>query len=333
MPVYFYWGADQFTLQLAVKQLQNRVLDCSWTAFNLEKILGHQEDAAQQALEQALTPPFGSGDRLVWVMESTLGQQCDEALLTRLQRTLPAIPPNCHLLFTSSKKLDRRLKSTKFLEGQATFREFALISPWNSDALVRQIQAIANDLQLPLQRETEAFLAEALGNDTRLIWNELNKLKIFSQSQPGALSVAQVELLVNTSTQNSLQLAQAIRDGGTDKALQLVQELLLARNEPALKILATLSGQFRIWTLIKLALESGEQDDKAIAARADIGNPKRLYFLRKELKGITGGQLMKTLPILVDLEYQLKRGADAVQILSTKVIELSQLFQPLHHRR
>lgn len=333
MPVYFYWGEDQYTMEQAVKQLQTHHIDPAWAAFNFEKIAGSQADATQQGLEQALTPPFGAGDRLVWVVDSTLGQSCEESLLQRLQVSVPAIPKNCHLLFTSNKKLDRRLKSTKFLEGNAIVREFALISAWDSDALIRQIQAIAADLQLPLQREAENFLADALGNDTRLIWNELEKLKLYSESQPGPLSVAQVQPLVNTSTQNSLQLAQAMRDGDTATALQLASDLLLTCNEPALKILATLTGQFRTWTLIKLALEAGEKDDKAIAVQADISNPKRLYFLRKELKGITGGQLIKTLPLLLNLEYQLKRGADPCQALQTKVVEICSLFQPRHLRR
>lgn len=163
MPVYFYWGEDQFTLHQAVKQLQKRCLDPQWEAFNFEKIPGEQADATQRGLEQALTPPFGSGDRLVWVVDSTLGQSCDDGLLARLQKSLPAIPTDCHLLFTSSKKLDRRLKSTKYLEGNATIREFALISPWNVDALIHQIQAIAQDLQLPLATETEGFFGRSVG--------------------------------------------------------------------------------------------------------------------------------------------------------------------------
>jgi DNA polymerase-3 subunit delta len=333
MPVYFYWGEDQFTLQQAVKQLQKKLLDPTWMAFNFEKIAGGQADATQQGLEQALTPPFGAGDRLVWVVDSSLGQSCEEGLLERLQASIPVIPKNCHLLFTSSKKLDRRLKSTKFLESHATIREFALISVWNVDALIHQIQAIAADLELSLQPETENFLADALGNDTRLIWNELAKLKLYSQSQTGPLTVAQAEQLVNTSTQNSLQLAKAMREGDAANALQLAADLLLTCNEPALKIVATLTGQFRTWTLVKLAMESGEKDEKAIAAQAEISNPKRLYFLRQELKGITGGQLIKTLPLLLELEYQLKRGADPCQALQTKVIEISTLFQPLHRRR
>lgn len=333
MPIYFYWGEDQYTLQQAVKQLQMGCLAPQWATFNFEKIAGDQADATEQGLEQALTPPFGAGDRLVWVVDSTLGQSCSEDLLARLQKSVPSIPANCHLLFTSGKKLDRRLKSTKFLENIGKVREFALISPWNSEGLIRQIQAIANDLALPLERQAEGFLAEALGNDTRLIWNELGKLKLYSQSQTGPLTVAQVGQLVNTSTQNSLQLAQAIRDGETAKALQLVADLLLTHNEPALKILATLTGQFRTWTLIKLAWETGERDDKAIAAQAELGNPKRLYFLRKELKGVTGAQLLKTLPLLLELEYQLKRGAEPCPALQTKVVQLASLFQPVHRRR
>ncbi|MEY2985626.1 MAG: hypothetical protein RLZZ568_2243 [Cyanobacteriota bacterium] len=333
MPVYFYWGDDQFTLQQAVKQLQARSLDPTWLAFNFEKIAGSQADATQQGLEQALTPPFGNGDRLVWVAESSLGQACEEGLLARLQASIPVIPKNCHLLFTTEKKLDRRLKSTKFLEKHAIIREFPLISPWDTDGLIHQVQAIAKDLHLPLEPETENFLADALGNDTRLIWNELTKLKLYSESQTRPLRVAQVEQLVNTSTQNSLQLAKAMRDGDTATGLQLATDLLLSCNEPALKILATLVSQFRTWTLIKLAMEAGEQDDKAIAAKVGINNPKRLYFLRKDLKGITGPQLIKTLPLLRDLDYQLKRGADPCQALQTKVIEISTLFQPRHFRR
>jgi DNA polymerase-3 subunit delta len=57
-----------------------------------------------------MTPPFGFGDRVVWVVESTLGQQCPEPLLTKLKEVGSAIPSNNHLLFTSSKKLDGRLK-------------------------------------------------------------------------------------------------------------------------------------------------------------------------------------------------------------------------------
>ena len=326
MPVYFYWGEDEFSLKQAVKQLQKRVLDPQWQAFNFEKIPGELEDASRQALTQALTPPFGAGDRLVWVVESTLGQHCSEALLEKLALTLPQIPPQCHLLFTSSKKPDGRLKASKLLQAQSQVREFSLIPPWKSDELVAQIAAIAQDLNLQLTSPAALFLAEALGNNTRQIWNELEKLKLLTASASQALAIEQIRPLINPSNQNSLQLAEALRQGDSVKALQLVADLL-GRNEPALKIVATLVGQFRTWSLLKLALESGEKDEKVIASHADLANPKRLYFLRKELQGLTSKQLLASLPLLRDLEWQLKRGADPARTLQTKALELSLLFK------
>ena len=325
MPIYFYWGEDDFTLNQAVHHLSDRVLEPAWVSFNFEKISGDQSDATQQALNQAMTPPFGFGDRVVWVVESTLGQQCPEPLLAKLKEVGSAIPGNNHLLFTSSKKLDGRLKSTKLLQSIAQVKEFALISPWKTEELVLQIQQIAQDLSLKLTPNAQQLLAESLGNNTRQIWNELKKLKLYTEGNPQVLDTETINLLVNASTQNSLQLAEAIRQGNGEKALRLVAELLV-RNEPALKIVATLVGQFRTWTAIKICLEAGEKDEKAIAAAADLANPKRLYFLRKELQSITGKQLLACLHLLLALEFQLKRGSEPLSCLQTKVLELCHVF-------
>jgi DNA polymerase-3 subunit delta len=169
------------------------------------------------------------------------------------------------------------------------------------------------------------YRVESLGNNTRQIWNELKKLKLYTEGNPQILDTETINLLVNASTQNSLQLAEAIRQGNGEKALRLVAELLV-RNEPALKIVATLVGQFRTWTAIKVCLEAGEKDEKAIAAAADLNNPKRLYFLRKELQSITGKQLLACLHLLLALEFQLKRGSEPLSCLQTKVLELCHVF-------
>jgi DNA polymerase-3 subunit delta len=134
--------------------------------------------------------------------------------------------------------------------------------------------------------------------------------------------------LITASTQNSLQLAAAIRQGKTPEALELVADLL-RQNEPALRIVATLIGQFRQRLWIKVLMEAGERDDQVIARSAEISNPKQLYFLRQELSGISTHQLRRAMPLLLDLEFSLKRqGAEEVTALQTKIIELCQLFRP-----
>ncbi|HLO88287.1 MAG TPA: DNA polymerase III subunit delta [Nostocaceae cyanobacterium] len=325
MPVYVYWGEDDFALSKAVNNLRDRLLDPLWISFNYTVFPPDQPDAVIQALNQAMTPSFGAGGRLVWLVNTTLCQSCPDHLLAELQRTLPAIPENSVLLLTSSSKPDERLKVTKLLKQFATqYQEFALIPPWKTELLVQAVESAAQNLGLKLTPQIAELLAESVGNNTRLLYNELEKLHLYTQGSNRPLDVKTVAGLVRNTTQNTLQLAAAIRTGETPKALGILADLINAA-EPGLRIVATLIGQFRTWLWVKMMLESGERNQGAIAQAAEISNPKRIYFLQQEVKSLTVQQLISTLPLLLELEVSLKQGASEILTLQTKVIELCQV--------
>jgi DNA polymerase-3 subunit delta len=73
-------------------------------------------------------------------------------------------------------------------------------------------------------------------------------------------------------------------------------------------------------------IETGEKDEKAIAQAVEVSNPKRVYFLRQEVKSLSLNQLQKTLPLLLELEVSLKQGKEEISVLQTKIVELSQLL-------
>lgn len=325
MPVYLFWGEDQFAMERAVAALQQQVLDPAWSSFNYDKILPDQPDAVIQALNQAMTPVFGAGSRLVWLVDSTLCQRCPETVLTELERSLPGLPETSVLLLTTASKPDARLKSTKLLQKYAQVREFSAIPGWKTELIVKQVQQAAREVGVKLTPDSIELLAESVGSDTRKLYTELEKLQLFAGAQKITLDATTIATLVTATTQNSLKLAAAIRQGHVGEALDQVTDLL-RRNEPALVIVKTLVGQFRTWLWVKLMIESGERNDQAIAQAAEIGNPKRLYFLRKEVEPLSLDALLQALPILLELEYQLKYGGDELSTLQTKVIELCQVL-------
>ncbi|MGK7941274.1 MAG: DNA polymerase III subunit delta [Crocosphaera sp.] len=325
MGIYFFWGEDDFAIAQRVKQLKDSILDPNWIQFNYHQIPGEDPNSIIEGLNEAMTPVFGMGGRLVWVTDTSICQQCSEEILSQLQRILPAIPETSHLLLTSSKKPDKRLKSSKLIEKHGEVREYSPIPPWKTGELVNKVKQVTEEIGVKLTPNAVELLAESVGNNSRQLWNELQKLKLYAQQQNKPLDETIIATLVNANAQNSLQLAQAIRQGNQGESLQLIDELL-SRNEPALRIVATLVGQFRTWTIIQLKIEAGEKDNKIIAKAADIPNPNRLYFLRKDLQGISSQQLLGTLPILLDLETCLKRGHNPLETLQIKTIELCQLF-------
>jgi len=77
--------------------------------------------------------------------------------------------------------------------------------------------------------------------------------------------------------------------------------------------------------MVKTVIESGEKDEKKIATQAYVSNPKRIYFLRKEVNNISAHKLQSSLPILLDLELGLKRGENPLNALQKAIIQLSNL--------
>jgi DNA polymerase-3 subunit delta len=334
MPTYLYWGDDAFRLGQAVKTLQNKVVDPSWAAFNFDKIDATSAiDAIAdciQGLNQVLTPPLGSGGRLVWLVNPPLSQQAKD-FVSELERTLPALGDNSHLLLTFTHKPDGRSKTYKLLEKNSTVQEFSNIPTWKTGDLLKLIQNSAREIHLTLNHEIIDYLVEALGNDTRAIQTALQKIQLYTtkddgKPDPSRLTLDHIQRLIPNSAQTSLDLASALREGQTGKALALLESLLL-QNEPPLKVLATLIRQFRTWTWIKVMESAGERDNNAIAKAAEIKNPKRLYFLLKEIQHLNKDQLTQCLVLLRELELNLKKGYEAKASLQTKMIEISQVCQ------
>ncbi len=327
MPIHIFWGEDDFAIDRAVKALRDRTLDPTWGSFNFDKMTPDRSDCVIAGLNQAMTPPFGSGGRLVWLVDATLCQHCSAELLAELERTVRSIPDSTVLLLTTRNKPDGRLKSTKLLKEVAReFLEFSPIPPWKTDDLVKRVRQVAAEVGVKLTRKSVECLAESVGNNTRQLFGELEKLRLYAGDSTEAIEIETVERLVSVTTQNSFKLADAIRIGDVGTALALVADLL-DRNESAIKISATLTSKFRTWLWVKLMMETGERDDKKIADAAEIGNPKRLYFFRQEVQSLSLSHLQQTLPILLDLEFNLKRGANERSILQTKVIELCQMYR------
>ena len=61
--------------------------------------------------------------------------------------------------------------------------------------------------------------------------------------------------------------------------------------------------------LVLLLEQQGERDVAVIAKAAGIGNPKRIYVMRKQLQGRNSQRCLSLLGRLLTVEAALKRGA------------------------
>lgn len=312
MPIHLYWGDDEAARNRAVEALISKRVDACWQSINLSRLDGSDAGQAAQALSEARTPPFGTGDRVVVLQRSPFCSQCPAELAQQLEACLELIPEQCHLLLVSPGKPDARLRTTKALQklvkaGAASERSFALPAVWDGAGQVELVQRTATELGLRLEPAAAEALSEAIGSDSARLASELEKLALYMGA--ATITAAAVEALVGSHAANALQVGDALLAGQPAAAIALV-DALLAANEPALRIVATLSGQIRGWLWVSLMDRQGEQDVNAIAKAAGIGNPKRIYVMRKQIRGRTPARLLTLLSQLLEVESALKRGSD-----------------------
>ena len=316
MPIHLFWGDDDAARNRAIEALTLKLVDPAWASINLSRLDGTDPGQAAQALAEARTPPFGSGARVVILQRSPFCNQCPAELADQLESSLELLPESCHLLLVNPAKPDARLRTTKSLQklvkaGQAFEASFALPAIWDGAGQVELVQRTAQSLGLKLEPAASAALAEAIGSDSARLSSELEKLSLYvgGAGQGSTITAAAVAALVGSHATNSLAVGDALLAGKAADAIALVDALLEA-NEPALRIVAALSSQIRGWLWVSLLEQAGEQDVAVIAKAAGIGNPKRIYVMRKQIRGKSPQQFLQLLSQLLEVEAALKRGSE-----------------------
>lgn len=309
-------GDDFYAINKKLSEFKTS-LDPAWINFNYHRF---NASALEEALDCALTRALGRGKAKLVVVEDCNFKQFTEETLKILQ-LISQVPEQTHLVLVASG-IDKRLKVAKFLLAQGKLFEFDLIPPWRTDLIAKSIGTLCRGMGLSLDKNIIEYLASAIGNDSARAEAELHKLASYSNG--GKLSVEEVRSLVPSTTQNSLQLAEAIRESNLTKAVNLLQELLEKETFP-LAICATLITQFRTWMWVKAALVGGVKQDAEIAKICQIANPKRVYFLKQEVSGVGLRSFAQAMSMLLELEVALKGGRKG-DFMLTGILAIARVF-------
>ena len=270
-----------------------------WQALNYKR---YSCAFLSEAIIDAVSISFGDSHKVI-VIEHCNFREFGESGLELLQ-PITNLRESTYLIFTASS-LDRRLKVSKFLLDKGKVTEYKLIRTWREDLLIKAIETEAREIKLKLTKDAARYLANAIGNDSERRSKELEKLALYAGDSK--LGKSQVANFVPINTQTSLQLAAAIKAGQSLLVAQLTEELL-AKGEPPLKIIATLTTQFRTWLWTKLAIASGIKANAEIAKVANVGNVNRVYYLRQEVASCSVKSLSHAVTLLYELQMACQQG-------------------------
>src|SRR5579883_1089062 len=251
------------------------------------------------------------GQRSIWCRTPLLQKTVSAAVVEALQM---AAQRDDTLLILSSESIDRRLKTTKALLPFATVETYPLLAEWDTRALAAQVTSLAQATGLTIDTRSRDQLVERVRNQTELLARELEKLWLWHHQTRQPVTPAIIERLVGMAAVSSIVLSKHLLARSLGSALDCLQALY-AHNEPAEKIIRTLDTQYRTWTRTKALLDTNASHE-LIATTLKLGNPNRVYFLRRELQSVALQRRERAQTAIPAAEWSLKQGhPDALHTL------------------
>lgn len=332
---YVFHGEDEFGRAEELSRLRAKLAGDDPAMAELNTTLLDGKGLALGELRHACdTIPFMADRRLVIVHRLLAGQASrgkssrDEepagrrAFLKDLVDYLPKLPPTTRLVFVENKTLPAshpilKLASSAGQKGRAFVKLFKL--PRDRD-LPGWIQQRAQDKGGTLSSEATRMLAVLVGNDLRLLDQELEKLLLYTDGQQ--VTTGNVQALVSRARQTSIfDLVDCVGRRQSDRALRLLHRMLDDGQAP-LYLLTMLARQVRI------LIQVSELRARGLASR-EIAQRLKLhpYVVEKGLaqaQNFNMEQLETAHQHLVNADWAIKTGKmEGVLALDTLIVNLA----------
>ena len=333
MPIQILWGNDLNAQNTFIQKLIDKEVSKEWKEINVTNLNGDDDEQVNKAFDEVLTPPFGNGYRIVTLKNNPIFTAKNEDLRTKFEKIHDNIPQNTYFILQNTKKPDSRLKSTKFLQkliknNLAKEKSFSLPEIWDYEGQKRFLEDAANEMNIKIDKNAAELIIDSVGNDSFKLINELAKAKTYlsavssdSNSQLFLKSI-DVKKIFSDHQSNIFKIIDLLLQKNINESLIEIN-YSLQKGEPALRLNAGLISQIRIHTIIKLAVNSGNDNAEKICNLAGISNPKRIFFIRRKVKNVSQEYLINLMSNLLDIESLLKQGNNPINVFTEKLINLS----------
>lgn len=326
--------------------------------MNLEILEGHA-DNVENALakidlvkEAILTLPFFGGRKLIFLkncnfLSDTVIGKSESVLakLTELTQILLKVEPESAQLLVTAMAVDRRRSFYKQFEkfgyceqwDLADIKDYAKLQSW-----MRKVDQSMKDLGLKPETGVAERLVDLIGNDSRALHNELEKLALYLMPQ---VVVTEEDLRKSVSSTRELlvwDLCEAVTDCDVNESLHILRQLLVQK-ETEVGLLIMLSGQIRLaalgvhlletkkaslskkGTFVNLNLTREAEELMPQNKKGDKPNTYRLARVIDKAQKKSSLKWFKALDTIYETNLALvSSGSDRKKILETAVMKICQ---------
>lgn len=319
MTVYFYYGDEDYNIELEIDKLKSK-LNQDFMAMNFQ-VLDNPE--YPELITSLRTPPMMFGDMLVVINSDKyfLSQKnyFEDTELDDIEDALKNNPASLNIVFVvklprdEGKKLDSRRKLYKILN-KFVSQEFSCFKSYKTAEIADWIKKHAkNRKNLTLKEDAIELLIEQIGNNLRQFDKELDKLKLMAY--PENIVTKRMVEEISISNQDLFNITDLIMKNQKDKALLEFQKLTDKKHP--LEILAAIQTMLRKWIILKTKTSATTMELSKLTGMHEFVIKQTLT----KLKNTTASDLVRLKQNLFEVECKIK-SAETLDLISEVEIAL-----------
>ena len=304
MAVYFYYGEEDYNLELELDKMRS-ALNPDFLSMSYQVLDCPDFTTLINAIR---TTPMMFGNMLTIIKATNYffdkkKTWFEDTELAEIETALNFVPDSLDIVFVvkiprnDNKKIDIRRKLFKILSKFNT-KEFKTFSTLYPDKIASWVKNRAREKGLSIKDDAAKLMVEYIGNNLRLFDNELEKLLIVVYPEKTITKDIIEQNCI--SNQDIFNITKSIMLNKKDKALLEYKNLLDVKHP--LEILSAIQTMLRQWIIVKTA--HSVQD---IVKMANIAE-NRIGYIKADIKNIPLKNLVTLKTYLYDVECRIKSG-------------------------
>ena len=303
--------------EIVESYLNEKKDDFNYVKYNL------YDTSFNQIIEEALTMPFISEKKAIVVKNAFIftGEKVSKDIQPNNEQVNEFLEKydgeNFIIFEVYQNKLDERKKITKTLKKTS---KLAKVEQMSEQEIKNWIKNKLHENFKDIKQDALDLFIELTGINFNIVSQELEKIILFLGERT-TINKKDVEEIINRSLeQNVFLLTEYIQKGEKYKAIQLIKDLIVMKEEP-IKLLALITSNYRLYYQCKILSRKGYSGQQ-IAKTINV-HPYRVKFALNQVKHYQLTHLLNIIDQCAETDYKLKSSyMDKQLILELFILSL-----------
>ena len=300
MNTYLIYGLENYLIDEKIKEIKDK------TKVEEDNIITYDlsNDSIESVLVEASTVSMFSDKKLIICDNAfflTANKSLSEEELDDLTKYLENSFEDVYLIFiVRDEKVDSRKKITKLITKVSKVFDCNKIESYK---LSNYISDYIRDKGYSISSSTVELIISKVGYELSNIIKELDKMFIYKGEDKKITKEDVEDVITNNLEKNIFELTNAIVNREKDKINTIYNQLIKSGEDP-IKLIVTLSNQFRLIIQVKLMRSGGYSEKEIVTTLKE--HPYRINLAMKSTYNIE--DIKNILLKLSNLDYEIVTG-------------------------